>query len=296
MKNQSIDIITFWEILWDIIDGVPHLGGAPFNLAAHASLCALDTAVISSLGEEELGDKARVHAEELNINTQWIGCDPTHPTGTVTVKLVNAIPEYTIHEQVAWDNIVLTGAEIQEISDSNPKAFCFGSLAQRSKTSRATLAKLLEALPATLRFFDVNLRQHYWSPEIIKEGLNQTNWLKANDEEALILNQKLFNSAKGLKNFASNVLTRYSVKGVLITCGANGCIVFEKGKPATKSPAVDVEVINTVGAGDAFSAAFLTALLRGKSAEMAAMAGNRRGAMVASKAGAIPIVSVSSTV
>lgn len=107
MNNTTIDIITFGEVLWDVIDGKPHLGGAPFNLAAHASLCGLKTAVVSSVGADELGDKALAHAEELNINTSWINYDKHHPTGTVTVKLTDSIPEYTIHEKAAWDNIIL---------------------------------------------------------------------------------------------------------------------------------------------------------------------------------------------
>ena len=288
MNNKALDIITFGEILWDIIDDIPYLGGAPFNLAAHASLCGLNTAVISSLGTDKLADMALDRAKQLNINTNWIGYDATHPTGTVTVDLIDAIPEYTIHDQVAWDNIVLTDEEIREIIVAQPKALCFGSLAQRSETSRATLTKLLDALPSTLRFFDVNLRQNYWSAEIIKEGLAHTTWLKVNDEEAIILNQELFNCSKGLGSFASNVLNCFTIEGVLITCGADGCVVFEKGKPAVRSPAVVVDVIDTVGAGDAFSAAFLTALLQGKRAEQSAAIGNQRGALIASKPGAIP--------
>lgn len=286
--EKRIDVIAFGEVLWDIIDGVQHLGGAPFNLAAHASLCGLNTAVVSALGHDDLGAKALTQAKELKISTRWMATSNVYPTGTVTVRLVNAMPQYDIHKNTAWDNISLSDQVVAEIATTQPKAFCFGTLAQRSEVSKTSLQRLLGVLKGTLRFFDVNLRQNYWSTALIKDCLKQTEWLKANDEEALILNRELFKDKSGLNSFAQNIFEHYSVCGVLVTCGADGCQVFERGAAPFKSPAVEAEIVDTVGAGDAFSAAFLTALLQGKSAKQAAQRGNERGALVASKPGAIP--------
>jgi len=288
--NTHIDVITFGEILWDIIDGQPHLGGAPFNLAAHVSLCGLSAAVISRLGSDELGRNALAQAQRLNISREWIQSDNTHPTGTVTVTLANALPSYTIHDQAAWDHIDLSAAEIAAVAASKPGAFCFGSLAQRCATSRRTLSRLLDALSGALIYFDVNLRQNYWSAEILREGLQRTTWLKVNDDEARLLNRVLFSQTEDSTAFALHVLQHYPVSGVLVTCGAEGCLVFPAGQRMIRSPGIAVEVVDTVGAGDAFSAAFLSALLQGRSAEQAAEIGNCRGAMVASKAGAIPLL------
>ena len=284
------DLVAFGEILWDIIDGTPHLGGAPLNLAAHAQMCGLNAAIISALGNDELGVTAFRRADEIGINTSWIACDSVHPTGTVSVQLVNALPEYTIHENTAWDNIVLSQKEIAAIVASAPKAFCFGTLAQRSAISRNTLKQLLDTLCDVLVFYDVNLRQDYWSPELIASGLQKTTWLKVNDEEADQLNSVLFQSEKGTHNFAENVFDRYSVSGVLVTCGPDGCWVFERDAAPAKVPGISVEAVDTVGAGDAFSAAFLAALLQGDDARTAAAEGCRRGALVATKPGAIPAV------
>ena len=258
-------------------------------MAAHVSLCGFESAVISQLGSDKLGREALKQSDALNINRQWVRLDHSHPTGSVTVKLENAIPSYTIHEQVAWDHITLKDEEITEIVAANPKAFCFGTLAQRCKTSRKTLNKLLNALNDTLIFFDVNIRQHYWSTEIIKEGLNQTTWLKVNDDEALLLNESLFNCTGDIKDFAQNILKHYPVSGVLVTCGADGSLVFQENQAAIKSPVITVDVVDTIGAGDAFSAAFILALLQDQSVAEAATAGNTRGSMVASKPGAIPV-------
>jgi fructokinase len=286
----GIDLITYGEILWDIIDGVPHLGGAPFNLAAHASLCGMKTAVISAVGDDVLGEKALVRAAELAIDTRWIRTDREKPTGTVTVRLKNGIPEYTIHEQVAWDSIVLSDEDIADIAAAKPKFLCFGSLAQRSAQSHNSLMNLLDTLERTRTFFDVNLRQRFWKTEQIEQCLAKTTWLKVNDEEAVLLNRKLFNHDNGVDGFAKNVLALFKVSGVLITCGADGCLVFERGSAPIKSPGVKVDAVDTVGAGDAFSAAFLAALLQGRSAAQAAEIGNHRGALVASQPGAIPVV------
>ena len=283
-----IDLLSFGEMLWDVIEDVPHLGGAPLNLAAHAKICGLNTAIVSAVGNDDLGRAALQRADDIGIETSWIVSDSVHPTGTVSVKLTNTLPEYIIHEGVAWDNITVSTLNLEQIVAAAPRAICFGTLAQRSATSRNTLNQLLDALPSALVFYDVNLRQNFWTPEIITSSLRKTTWLKLNDDEAELLNRVLFLSEKGFGDFADNLFDRFPVQVILITCGPHGCIVFERDAQSAIVPGVRVDATDTVGAGDAFSAAFLAALLKGKNARAAAEEGNERGALVATKPGAIP--------
>ncbi len=287
-ESSGIDLIAFGEILWDIIDDVPHLGGAPFNLAAHASLCGLSSAIISALGSDDLGEAALARATELNIGTRWIIRDRRNPTGTVRVKLDASIPQYTIHEGAAWDNIDLTQSQVESIAACRPRVLCFGTLAQRSPISADSLKRVLAALPDTLVFFDVNLRQHYWQRAHIINSLGACDWLKVNTEESLLLDKLLFNSDLGAADFAGNAMQKFDLTGVIVTCGAEGCLVFGREHELIAAPSPEIQAIDTVGAGDAFSAAFLAALLRGADLNEAAWHANRRGALVASKRGAIP--------
>ena len=291
MKNSRVDLIAFGEILWDIIDDVPHLGGAPFNLAAHAALCGVSTAMISALGVDTLGEMARVRAHELGIDTRWIIHDQQNPTGSVTVTLSNTIPSYTIHENAAWDNIVLTDAAVDSIIATHPKAFCFGTLAQRSKASAATLYRILEHLKDSLIFFDVNLRQKFWNSKTVADSIAKCNWLKVNEDEAKLLNRELFLTDPDVERFADIIFAKFKrVAGIAVTCGANGCIVFERGKAPLRAAGIEVTAVDTIGAGDAFSAAFLAELLHSGDVRKAMHAANQRGALIASRQGAIPVI------
>ncbi len=290
-ESSSIDLIAFGEILWDIIDDMPHLGGAPFNLAAHAALCGLSTAMISALGVDDLGEMARTRAQELGIDTRWIISDHQNPTGTVSVTLENTMPSYTIHENAAWDNIVLTDDAIDAIIAARPRAFCFGTLVQRSEASTATLNRILERLPESLIFFDVNLRQKFWSLQTVTESIAKCNWLKVNEDEAKLLNQKLFYAESDIESFTAGIFTKFKgVAGIAVTCGADGCFVFERGRTPLRAAGIEVAAVDTIGAGDAFSAAFLTELLHSGDVHNAMHAANQRGALIASKPGAIPVI------
>ena len=271
-----IDVLAFGEVLWDVIDGVPHIGGAPFNLAAHAAKCGLSASIVSAVGRDDLGRRALEEVRRLGVATDFIEEHPTLPTGTVNVTLgAHGIPSYEIVKPVAWDEIGFPTS-----ADINPRAFCFGTLAQRSAVSAATLSRLTAALPdSTLVFFDVNLRQDYWSRDLVERGLKRTDILKVNDDEMRAL------------GFAPDSLfARFPrLSAVIETRGPEGCVVFTRGGAPFASPALsDGPVIDTVGAGDSFSAAFLAAILRGEAIEEAAVAGNRLAGKVASRAGAIP--------
>ena len=271
--NERFDIVAFGEILWDVIDGVPHLGGAPFNFAAHAARCGLKSAIVSAVGDDELGRRALEAASGFGVDTSGVSVHPNLPTGTVNVTLADGIPSYEIVRPVAWDEIM--GGALS----SATAAFYFGTLAQRSPVSAATLERMLGAYGSALVFFDVNLRQDFWSVEIVEKGLAHTDILKVNDEEMRRLGfapERLFARFPRLKT-------------VVETCGAAGCRVTSRTGEAFDSPAItDGPVVDTIGAGDSFSAAFLAAVLRGEGLAAAAEAGNRLAGRVAARAGAIP--------
>lgn len=280
------DVVAFGEILWDVIEGEAHIGGAPFNLAAHAVRCGLRAAAVSRVGDDPLGHRALAEMARLGVDSHWVGVDAEHPTGTVTVSLSAGQPSYTIHEQVAWDYIGLDEDELAALGF--PKAFCFGTLAQRGDESRRTLVRLLDAFRGTTVFYDVNLRQNYWSAPLVEGGLSRATLVKVNDDEARVLGGLLFDGACTPEAFGRAVLDRHPAQAVVVTCGAKGCWVCERGVPSVACPCAPVTVVDTVGAGDAFSAAFLAAWLRGATAAEAAAAGNARGSWVASKHGAVP--------
>jgi len=273
---MSMDVVAFGEILWDVIGGVPHIGGAPFNFASHAARCGLKSSIVSAVGDDELGRRALAEAERLGVDVSMVGVHPALPTGTVNVTLADGMPSYEIVRPVAWDEI--TGESVREDS-RHPRAFYFGTLARRSPVSAATLERMLGAYGSALVFFDVNLRQDFWSVEIVEKGLAHTDILKVNDDEMRRL------------GFAPELLfARFPrLETVVETRGAAGCRVTSRTGEAFDSPAIeDGPVVDTIGAGDSFSAAFLAAVLRGESLVAAAEAGNRLAGKVASRAGAIP--------
>lgn len=283
-----LDLVAFGEILWDVIDGKAHIGGAPFNLAAHAVRCGLRAAAVSGVGDDALGRGALAAMMRLNVDRRWTTLDPGHPTGTVAVTLNDGQPTYTIHGDVAWDFIRLSEEALQALKAERPRAFCFGTLAQRSEVSRQTLVRLLDALRDTTVFYDVNLRQSFWSGAVVEAGLGRATLVKVNDDEARVLGGLLFGNACEPEAFARAVLARHPARAVVVTLGGAGCLVCERDADAVRCPGIAVDVVDTVGAGDAFSAAFLAAWLKGATAAEAAQSGNRRGAWVASQRGAVP--------
>jgi len=277
MKGICFDVVAFGEVLWDIIEGVPHLGGAPFNFAAHCSLCGLKTAIVSSVGNDDLGRRACEMACGYGVDISGVAVHPKAQTGRVMVTLKDGIPSYDITQGVAWDEIVVSDGFLAQPC---PRAVYFGTLVQRAPVSGAALRRVLDAWKDTEIFFDVNLRQDYWSESLVEEGIGRATVLKLNDEEQVML---------GIKS--ENLFAVHpQLQVMIVTKGADGCEVFLRGGASFLSPARPAgPVVDTVGAGDAFSAAFLSAYLKGATPQEAAQAGNERGGFVASKAGAIPV-------
>ena len=288
MKQTQIKLLSFGEVLWDIIDGQAYIGGAPFNLAAHASQCGLDAYLLSRVGADDLGRRARAEIDRMNVHRQYVQTDHQYPTSTVTVRLsANGHPAYVIHQNVAWDFVDVRKDMLAGLVAENFHVVCFGSLAQRAAVPRASLMRVLEKLKGVPTFFDVNLRQNYYSRELLMASLQHTTILKLNDSEVKIIADLLFGRNMTVTEFARAVQGKFPVRVILITMGAKGCAVTEGGTVEI-CPVCQVAVADTVGAGDAFSAAFLAGWLRGKTAIEAAAMGNLLGAFVASHHGAIP--------
>lgn len=249
------------EVLWDLLPSGRQLGGAPANFAYHAAALGAEGRVVSRVGADEPGRDLLARLHGLGLPVDAIAVDPEAPTGTVSVAMeAGGHPRYTIHEGVAWDRLVAGPAEQAAVAAAD--AVCFGSLAQRTPGARAAIAALLDATPATaLRIFDVNLRQHYHSAELIRASLGRANALKLNETELPVLAAQLGLPA-GERDALAALAAAHRLRAVIHTRGERGCLALVDGS-WVEHPGVRVAVADTVGAGDAFTAAFALGLLRG---------------------------------
>ena len=284
MKNI---VVGMGEALWDILPEGKKIGGAPANFAYHVSQFGLPSCVVSAVGNDSLGKEIVDNLTSKGLN-HHINEVP-YPTGTVQVEIDQAgIPQYDIKENVAWDNIPYT-ASLRELAQ-NTRAFCFGSLAQRNVVSRETIQSYLDAMPQTddtLVVFDVNLRQGFYSKEILCTSMQRCNILKINDEELVTVSRMFGYPGIDLQDKCWILLGKYNLRMLILTCGINGSYVFTPGHVSFQ-PTPSVEVADTVGAGDSFTAAFIASLLRGKSVAEAHKVAVDTSAFVCTKNGAMP--------
>ncbi|MDE6227027.1 MAG: carbohydrate kinase [Muribaculaceae bacterium] len=282
-------VVGMGEALWDVLPEGRKIGGAPANFAYHVSQFGLPSVVVSAVGDDPLGDEILENFTSKGL-THKVDKVP-YPTGTVQVELdQEGIPMYDIKENVAWDNIPFT-PELEEIA-KNAKAVCFGSLAQRNIVSRQTIAKFLDAMPKkddNLVVFDVNLRQGFYNKEILCESMERCNILKINDEELVTVSRMFGYPGIDLQDKCWILLGKYNLKMLILTCGVNGSYVFTPGKVSFQ-PTPKVEVADTVGAGDSFTAAFIASILKGDSVEEAHSKAVRTSAFVCTQKGAMPIL------
>ncbi|MCZ6900405.1 MAG: carbohydrate kinase [Bacteroidetes bacterium] len=283
-----MNALAFGEILWDIIEGKPYIGGAPFNLAAHLAKCGADSYMISRVGNDELGLSALEETKSLSVNDTWVQVDNQYATGTVDVFLQDGQPTYTIYENVAYDFIDYQEFDQQQLKAAEFKIFYFGTLAQRNKKSRETLYQLLSEINFSLIFYDVNLRQQFYSREIIENSLHYSTILKLNHEEVEILSNLLYEREFSIEEFSRKLVTDFNQQIIITTAAEKGCMVFADGEFHTVA-GKKVEVVDAVGAGDSFSAAFLYKYFQVGDPVKAAFVANQIGAFVASSRGAVPI-------
>ncbi len=281
-----MDILCFGEVLFDIIEGEAYPGGAPMNFAAHSARLGARSFMLSRVGDDDLGNKAKERMKEWGIETKFIQTDPEHPTGTVDVSLKDGAPSYTIHENAAYDFIDLEEFIIH-YTIAEFDFLYFGTLAQRNDVSRSTLWQLIEDIDFPEVFFDVNLRQSFYTPEIIHVSLQKATIFKLNDEEAEVLSELLYQRQMTLEEFCAAVSADFALKVIIVTRGGDGCSIYENDA-YHEVEGVNVEVKDTVGAGDSFSAAFMHFYLKTGDPVNAAAKANALGGFVAGSRGAVP--------
>jgi fructokinase len=288
--KQPYQILGIGELLWDMLPEGMLLGGAPANFAVMAARLGNHATILSRIGRDELGKNAVKQLEPLPADARFIQVDPVQETGRVTVSFEGGQPTYTIHRPAAWDFLELTDEWVQLAERAD--AVCFGSLAQRSRESRQTIQTLVARTPAScVRVFDVNLRTPFFSSELIRESLELATVLKMNDAEAPRVLELLALPVptSGLLRVAAKQLLREfpSLRMVAVTRGAHGSLLLTR-EEENEHPGTPVQVADTIGAGDAFTAAMTHYLLRGAPLATLNEAGNRWGAWMASRTGAIP--------
>ena len=282
-------VIGIGEALFDVLPEGKKLGGAPANFAYHVSQFGIESCAVSAKGDDELGKELIAELDVHHLNYQIETVD--YPTGTVQVSLdANGIPAYDIKEGAAWDNMPFTPA--LEEKAKNCTAVCFGSLAQRNEVSRNTIHRFLDTMPneeGRYKVFDINLRQGFFTKEIITESIKRCNILKINDEELITISRLFGYPGIDLQNKCWLLLGKYNLKMLILTCGVNGSYVFTPGEVSfIETP--KVEVADTVGAGDSFTGAFVASILRGKSVREAHELAVKVSAYVCTQNGAMPVL------
>jgi len=285
-------IVGMGEVLWDMLPEGKKIGGAPANFAYHVSQYGFDGCVVSAVGDDKLGNEIleSFNNRRLNYLIQRV----PYPTGTVQIELDEAgIPCYEIKENVAWDNIPFT-VDLEKLAKKT-RAVCFGSLAQRNTVSRETINRFLDVMSdaaGQYRVFDVNLRQGFYDKEILCNSMKRCNILKINDEELIAVSRMFEYPGIDLEDKCRTLLSEYGLEILILTCGVNGSYVFTRENVSfVNTP--KIEVADTVGAGDSFTATFISAILKGKSIREAHELAGEGSAYVCTQNGAMPELPIS---
>ena len=280
-------VVGMGEALWDVLPEGKKIGGAPANFAYHVSQFGLPSCVVSAVGSDPLGQEIIENFTSKGLN--HLIEEVPYPTGTVQVEIDQAgIPQYEIKENVAWDNIPYT-ARLEALAQRT-RAVCFGSLAQRNVVSRQTINRFLDAMnhdDETLVVFDVNLRQGFYNKEILCESMLRCNILKINDEELVTVSRMFGYPGIDLQDKCWILLGKYNLKMLILTCGINGSYVFTPGS-VSFLPTPQVEVADTVGAGDSFTGTFCACILKGMTIAQAHKHAVEVSAYVCTQHGAMP--------
>jgi fructokinase len=292
MKEPHL-ILGIGELLWDILPDISRLGGAPANFAVMAGRLGNHAAILSRIGRDELGKLAIERLDPMPVDMSGIEIDPGHATGRVTVDFFDGEPKYTIHQPAAWDFLELTDEWVKRAERAD--AICFGTLAQRSAVSRQSIQSLVaQTSESCIRVFDVNLRPPFFSSEVIQESLELATALKMSEDElpqvlnllGLPMSEK--DEEHHLRFGAERLLEEFPpLEMVAVTKGNRGSLLVRRDE-WSEHPGFPVQVVDQVGAGDAFTAAVAHYLLRGAGLATLNEAGNRWGAWAASQSGAMP--------
>ena len=283
-----MNVLSIGEVLWDVFGDTEHLGGAALNFAAHAKILGHSVSFISAVGEDQRGRRILERMEAMGLPTRFVRQEKNHPTGIVTVSLdTSGQPHFTIHRPAAYYFPDLLEGDLRELSSSRPDWIYFGTLFQMSPEAKALTLKVIDANPEARRFYDVNLRENCYEAALVNELMSLATAVKLNDQEAAMI-QSMFGWSYGsLEDFCRGTARRFGWEAACVTRGEAGCVLRVRDD-YVEAEGYKVRVADTVGAGDAFAAAFLHGLGMGWPAQEVADFANRVGALVASRPGGTP--------
>jgi fructokinase len=285
-------IISIGEVLWDVFEDSEKLGGAPFNFAVHASRLGHEVTFVSAVGDDERGHAVLTRASELGLRPDFIQIAPGAATGTVSVRVDSAgQPDFTIRRPAAYDALQLGRADLRRLAAIEPDWLYYGTLHQAEPAARAETKRLAEALPGAKRFYDINLRRHSYTRELIAELMAAAHVVKLNEHEAVAVDAMFGCRHDALSEFTEFWSRKFGWAAVAVTRGSRGCAI-RIGRDYAEPPGYTVKVADTVGAGDAFAAAFLEGFSQGWNANRTGDFANRVGAVVASRPGGAPMWSM----
>lgn len=281
-------IVSIGEVLWDIIGDEEHLGGAPFNFAAHARQLGHEVYFVSAVGCDKRGDRVLECMAQMKLSTRFVRRTEGSPTGTASVTLdATGQPSFHIEHPAAYDFPDLSASDLEALLSPFPDWIYFGTLVQVSSTAREITGKLLAGSNGARRFYDINLRPSCYTPDLVRYLMPQGTVVKLNDEEVSMVDKICGRSHSNLEDFCRDYAGLLGWEAVCVTRGAQGCVVLI-GDEFIEATGYGVKVVDTVGAGDAFAAAFLHGLGRRLPARQIAEFSNRLGALVAGRPGAVP--------
>lgn len=281
-------LINIGEILWDVIGDQEHLGGALLNLSVHSARLGHDVSLVSAVGADRRGDRALEAMPELGLSIDCVQRSDEWPTGVVTVTLgAGGQPEFEIHRPAAYDSLNLDEAALKSLDVQDPDWICFGTLLSLYPRGRSVLFAAMDALPRARRFYDVNLRPKSFTAELVLELLRRATVVKLNQDEVRSLDAMFKTSSRTLEEFCRGHAVRWGWEAVCVTRAELGCALLVRDH-YVEVPGYRVPVADTVGAGDAFSAAFLHGLNAGWPPAQIGDFANRLGAIVASRPGGAP--------
>ena len=291
---MNFNVVGLGEVLWDLLVTGPQLGGAPANFAYHAHALGARVRVITRIGNDNYGRDVVQRFHEIGLSDTTVQVDEAAPTGTATVTLSgNGLAHFTIQENVAWDRIAATTEAIALARAAD--AICFGSLAQRSPISREAIQHIIAETPRdSLRVFDINLRQQFHSREVIERSLQLANVLKLNDEELPTL-AAMFGLTGSKEAQIERLAGMFNLEVAALTRGANGSLLYQKHKEEVRwsdCASRPVKVVDTVGAGDSFTAALVLGLLHEMDLDEINALANDVARYVCSQVGATPALPV----
>lgn len=281
-------IVSIGEVLWDVIGDKEYLGGAALNFAAHATRLGHTVFFVSAVGKDERGRRVLERMAEIGLSTRYVRTIATHPTGVVTVELDAAgVPKFTIHHPAAYDVPELSDGDVAELLSPKPDWIYFGTLFQMSPQARQLTYRLIDSDCGARLLYDVNLRKDSYTLPLVQELMARAQVAKLNEDEAATIDQMLGRSSSSLENFCRAYANDFGWESACITRGEKGCAMLVNGD-YVEAGGYAVQATDTVGAGDAFAAAFIHGLnLQWPPAEIADFA-NRVAALVASRPGGTP--------